>query len=112
MVAKSGETLFSEDDSQKIAADYLRTSPTFAFDGIDSSVKLLTTTRPLEKSDSWQFEYQFQCQQAGYGDRLGQMLAQVITTHRAQVVVREGKITHAILDDRWDMLSQKLVPGA
>ena len=98
-----------DEESQGVARGFLQGSSTFCFDGIEDSVKLISTSAGKEPG-SWELEYEFQCRYAGYGDRAGQMLAQVITTHRAQVVIREGKVTHAILDDRWDMLSQNLVP--
>lgn len=44
---------------------------------------------------------------SGYGDRKGAVVASVITTHTAKVVVEGGTISSAILDDVWDMLAQR-----
>ena len=59
----------------------------------------------------WEFNYEFRCRHAGYGDRAGKMLAQVITSHRALVVVQRGEVIYATLDDKWDMLNQRIVNG-
>lgn len=94
--------------SQRAARDFLLGGPTFRFDGIEDSVKLLSTSTGSIPG-SWEFEYEFQCRQAGYGDRSGQMLAQVITDHRARIVVEQGEVIYAVLDGRWDELRQTMV---
>lgn len=100
---KGGQGI-SEKQSQEIARDFVRNSPTFQFDGIQNSLKLLESK--AESGARWMFVYKFQCRHAGYGDRSGKMLAQVITDHKAEIVVEKGKVVHAILDGKWDMLEQ------
>lgn len=100
--------MVSKEDSQKIAVDFLRTSPTFRFDGIEDTLKLVWSGAE-EKPYRWEFHYEFQSRHAGYGDRTGLILAQVITNHRAQIVVEQGEVVHAVLDDKWDMLRQKII---
>jgi len=97
----------SKQDSQKIATDFLRNSPTFRFDGIEDTLKLAWSGG--EELYHWEFHYEFQSRHAGYGDRTGLILAQVITDHRAQIVVEQGKVVHAVLDGKWDMLRQKII---
>lgn len=104
------ERTLSEEESQRIALEYLRSSPTFAFDGMEDTLKLVSTT-VQPKPHSWQFEYEFKCRHAGYGDRTGMILAQVITPHKAEVTVEEGEIVRAVLDDKWDMLRQQFING-
>lgn len=93
----------SKEDSQKIAIDFLRNSPTFRFDGIENTLKLSGA------EEGWEFGYQFQSRHAGYGDRTGLILAQVITDHRAEIVVEHGEVVYAVLDGKWDMLRQKML---
>jgi hypothetical protein len=107
---KAKERTLSEEESQRIALEYLRSSSTFAFDGMEDTLKLVSTTAQ-PKPYSWQFEYEFKCRHAGYGDRTGMILAQVITSHRAQIVVEEGEVIRAVLDDEWDMLRQQFING-
>lgn len=103
-----GSRMVSKEDSQNIALDFLRGSPTFSFDGIGDTLELVWSSDE-EKSYCWEFHYEFQCGHAGYGDRTGLMLAQVITDHRAQIVVEQGEVVHAVLDSKWDMLKQKII---
>ena len=94
--------------SREIAGDYLLNSFTFRFDGIEDSLKLVDTNT-LDCPYCWEFVFEFQCQHAGYGNRTGQMLAQVITPHTARIVVEQGRVTSAIMDGEWDMLAQKMI---
>jgi len=91
------------EDSQKIEIDFLQNSPTFRFDGIENTLKLSGA------EEGWEFGYQFQSRHAGYGDRTGLILAQVITHHRAEIVVKHGEVARAVLDGKWDMLRQKML---
>lgn len=50
-----------------------------------------------------------QSRHAAYGDRTGQMVAQVITPHRAKVVVSPGEVTRAVMDRVWDMMVHKMM---
>lgn len=104
------EPVISREESQQIAEGFLRSSPTFKFDGMENTLKLVSTA-VREKPYCWEFEYEFKCRQAGYGDRSGKILAQVITFHRAMIVVQRGEVIYAMLDGRWDILSQKIVKG-
>jgi hypothetical protein len=101
-------SVITEEKSHSIALDYLRNSPTFKFDGIENTLKLVSTAA-LGKLYSWRFDYEFQCRHAGYGDRSGQILLQVITFHKAQIVVEKGEVAYAVLDGKWNMLRQKAV---
>lgn len=103
-----GQKVISEEEAQKIAADFVRHGPTFKFDGIDQTLKL-TQSQGEETTNRWEFHYEFQSRQAGYGDRSGMMLAQVITDHKAQIVVEQGKVVQAVLDGRWDELRQRMI---
>lgn len=102
-----GPKVVSKEDSQKIAADFLRSSSTFRFDGIEDTLKLVWSG--VKEKYRWEFHYEFQGRHTGYGDRSGKILAQVITSHRAQIVVEQGEVADAVLDDKWDMLRQKII---
>jgi hypothetical protein len=98
----------SEADSQKIAETFLRNSPTIRFDGIDNTLKLVSSQGD-DKTYRWEFNYEFQCRHPGYGDRTGLILAQIITSHTAQIIVDHGQIVQAVLDGKWDMLTEKMI---
>lgn len=98
----------SEQESLNIAQQFLKNSPTYKFDGIDETLKHKETLT-LRCPYCWQFIFSFDSRQAGYGDRTGQMLAQVITPHTARITVEQGEVPYAVLDNEWDMLQQEKV---
>jgi hypothetical protein len=104
----TGSLGISQEGSQEIARQYVISAPTFALDGMMETLALANTTT-LRCSYCWEFVYQFDCRQAGYGNRTGLHLAQVITPHTARVVVQEGAVTSAVMDGKWDMMKQKLI---
>lgn len=94
------------EEAEELALEWLRAAPTYSFDGIEESM-IVTETLIAE---SYPVQYfviiNFSCTQAGYGDRTGQMLAQVITEHSARIVVSNGEVRSAIIDDIWDEYMQ------
>ena len=93
---------------ENVAREFVKGSPTFSFDGIEQTLKLKNFTK-LDCKDCWEFWYEFECRQAGYGNRSGQLLAQVITKHVAKIVIKGGKIVEAVLDNTWDELNQRFI---
>ena len=104
----TGPQGISQEESQEIARQYVTDEPTFVFDGMGETLALVNTTT-LKCPYCWEFAYQFDCRQAGYGNRTGLMVAQVITPHTARIVVQEGNVTSAVMDGSWDMMGQKLI---
>ena len=102
---------FSEETSLQLAREFLISSPTFAFDGIQDSLELVDTLYP-DIEFAWQFVFEFDCRHAGYGDRTGQVLAQVITHHQASIAVERYDVVSAIIDEKWDMVNQKLIDSS
>jgi hypothetical protein len=100
----------TQEESRIIAEEYIRSSPTFEFDGIPDSIELVAV-HPADCPSCWGFVFEFDCRHAGYGDRTGQALAQVITPHTARIMVMGGEVLSAMLDDTWDMTEQRIVPG-
>ena len=96
----------TEEGARQVADDFVRNSPTFVFDGIPETLELVDV-KPLEVEGAWTVAVRFDSRQAGYGDRTGQMLAEVITPHEAVVVVRDAAVFSATMDGTWDMLAQK-----
>jgi hypothetical protein len=99
---------YTKDEAVDIALDFVMNSPTFLFDGIVDSVETVSV-EPLRMLWTWEVTVRFQCSHAGYGDRTGMMLAQVITTHEIRVGVSEGEVIRATVDETWDELNQREV---
>ena len=98
----------SEEESQKIAEDFLRSSPTFVFDGIKDTLRLTDTLR-ARCPYCWVFIFEFDSRHPGYADRTGKVLAEVITPHRAAIGVEQLEITSAVMDDKWDMIRRNII---
>jgi len=101
----TGDT--SADEAERIAVEFLRGSPTFAFDGIEESIEVLDIVAMESYPVQYAVTIAFECRQAGYGDRTDQMLAQVITPHEIRVVVSAGEVRGAVIDGEWDELNQR-----
>lgn len=39
----------------------------------------------------------------------GEALTEVITPHEAVIAVEHGEIKYAVMDDKWDMIHQKML---
>ncbi len=96
----------SQKESKQVAEEFVKAEATFRFDGIPETFNL-TSTKSV--TDGEEFTFEFDSRQAGYGDRAGKMLAQVITHHKAVVTIKAGKVKSAIMDGRWDMLRQQVI---
>jgi hypothetical protein len=97
----------SQAESQRIAREFLRSSPTFAFDGIEDTLRLsYIITAPCLYC--WVFTFEFESRHAGYGDRTGRILAQVITPHATVIAVEQGEIKSAVMDHEWDMINHRM----
>ncbi|MGD9211546.1 MAG: serpin family protein, partial [Desulfobacteraceae bacterium] len=94
--------------SKWVAKQFVMNSATFQFDGVWKTLELTDTTT-LDCSNCWEFHYEFDCSHAGYGDRSDEIVATVITHHKARIVVEQFWVTKAILDDQWDMINQKML---
>lgn len=89
-------------DALGVAQRYVVTSPTFAFDGDINSLKTEYVGSTKSIPPQHIFKATFESSHAGYGNREGQMVAQVITPHTMDILVAEGKIISAVTDETWD----------
>jgi hypothetical protein len=95
----------SREGSRRIAEEFVKAEATYRFDGIPESYEVTGTT---SVDNGWQFTIEFDSRHAGYGDRSGQMLAEVITHHAVQITVQAGLISTAVMDGQWDMINQRI----
>ncbi len=99
----------SHSEAEEIAINFLKNGPTFGFDGVPGSIEVIE----IIAAESYPIQYfitlTFECRQAGYGDREGQMLAQVFTAHEIRIALSNGVIGSAIIDNSWDELIQRPV---
>ena len=98
----------TQDRAAALAINLLKNSPTFTFDGIAGSIKQVSADSP-DNGQTWKLLYTFKTAHPGQGDREGQVLAQVITEHSAQLMLSNCKIVSAICDNSWDLLSDRAI---
>jgi uncharacterized protein len=101
----------TQEESRQIAGNFVKNCATFKFDGIEDTLKF-DKVDILRTPFGWQFTFKFQSKHAGYGDRTGKILTQVITPHEAIINVEQGKITEAVMDEKWDMINQKMLESS
>jgi len=90
---------------EEIAEEYIITAPTYAYDGYD--LQLLDHVILESFPEQHVLTYSFSSLQAGYGDRSDSVSAQVITDHEIVVKVVDGEVVSAIIDERWDEMTQE-----
>jgi len=95
----------SEQMAGVVAWDYMEASPTWMFDGIEGTLEQVEA-RKDESPYSWTFVFEFESAHAGYGNRAGQVLAQVVTPHQAVISVGAMEVTSAVMDEKWNMMTQ------
>ncbi|MFC2042409.1 hypothetical protein ACFLTV_02825 [Chloroflexota bacterium] len=95
----------SQEGSQRIALEFVKSEATYQFDGIPETLKMISAT---SMGDGWKYTVEFDSRHGGYGNRNRQALDLVITHHRAKITVQNGKVTTAIIDEQWDMINQRI----
>lgn len=109
LINQSQPQIYTEEQSRQIVENWItNSSATYVFDGMNLSLSEVVALDLVDCEDCYQFEYHFESRQAGYGDRTGKMLAQVITPHVIVVTIESGKITGAITDGVYDELEGKM----
>jgi hypothetical protein len=96
-------------EAVNMAIDFLKNGPTFSFDGVPGSIEVVDVIAAESYPVQYFITLAFECSHAGYGDRDGQALAQVITTHEIKIALSNGVIGSAIIDNQWDELIQRPV---
>ena len=87
-------------------------SPTFVFDGNGLELReVVRLAREGAELAAYEMVFEFESRHAGYGDRAGEMLAQVITPHQLEVRVERDpdtggwKIVRAVTDGKFDEMA-------
>ena len=77
-------------------------SPTYVFDGINLKFE---SEEVQSCASCYEFVFSFSSRQAGLGNRGGQLLAQVITSHEMRIGMRGEIVVRAVTDGVYDELS-------
>ena len=96
-------------EAMEVARKYIVTSPTFAFDGIPETLDVEDVSVMESYPVQYRIKIAFDSSHGGFGNREGQMLTQVITPHKVDILVLEGDVISAVTDETWDELNHQYV---
>lgn len=102
----SGETL-----ALQTAKNFVASSPTFSFDGIEDSIELNVTNTRKSIPPVVTIQGSFLSSNPGYGERTGQEFPDELKIHKKEItleIAQVNKIHSAIIDDTWDEINQKI----
>ena len=97
-------TSCTQEQASAMSLILVKNSPTFSYDGVKDSIKLIKAESP-DNGQTWKLVYSFKTAHPGHGDRSDQVLAQVVTGHTAEITITKCKITAAVCDKTWDLLT-------
>jgi hypothetical protein len=102
--------VIEEENRQDVARNWiLNNSPTYNYDGENLTFIEERGLDLVDCENCYEIEYQFQSRHAGYGDREGENLAQVITIHNIVVLIKEGEVDRVITDQKYDEISEEFL---
>lgn len=90
-----------QNDKLTMAKQFVMDDATFQFDGMVDTV-----TAAIDESTGIA-TVEFTSRTAGYGNRSGLMVAEVLTSHKAVIKISDNQVISAVMDEKWDMLTQK-----
>ncbi len=98
-----------KNDALGVAQRFIVTSPTFAFDGDANTLDTVYVGSAESFPPQHMIKMTFDSAHGGFGNREGQMLTQVITHHKIDIIVSEETVISAVTDDVWDELNHQYV---
>jgi len=102
----SSLTRDNEETYQEVAKRWVEEeSPTYLYDGSN----LEQGGGAVLESEVFEHSFTFLSSQAGYGNREGQMVAQVITPHKIVVTIENGVVVRAITDGVFDEVAGEMI---
>ncbi|MGQ0794850.1 MAG: hypothetical protein ACT4N5_01535 [Nitrosopumilaceae archaeon] len=110
---KIGEKEFEEQRDQALqeVRRFILESPTFAFDGLLDTLQIEYVSVMESFPIQYNIEARYTSAHAGYGNREGEMLAQVLTPHTVKLIVSEGKVISTINDRDYDEINSQFIQG-
>lgn len=97
----------SPEKAENISKIWVETAPTYSFDGLDLKMEKHEVLETIPEQHL--LTYTFTSTHGGYGNRTDQIVTQVLTPHIIEVTVSEKNVTSAVIDRKWDELSQEPV---
>ncbi|MFY9301007.1 MAG: hypothetical protein WAO91_07450 [Candidatus Nitrosotenuis sp.] len=92
-----------------IALDFVRSAPTFAFDGMEETLGVSEIMALESFPEQYRLEVSFTSAHGGFGDRTGQIVTQALTPHVMEIIISEGAVISAVTDGQWDELNRQYI---
>lgn len=92
-----------------MAKEFVKSSPTFAFDGMIETLKLVDAKVLESFPEQYLITLNFTSTHGGYGDRTDQIVTEALTPHTMLVTIVDGNVTSAVTDGTWDELNHQYV---
>jgi hypothetical protein len=96
-----------ENQIKALAESWIKAAPTYTYDGSDLRFVRYVQQEPFPVRHV--LNYTFTSSHAGYGNRSGMMTAQIITDHTIQIVIIDGNVDSAVIDEKWDEKGQFII---
>lgn len=115
VVTSAGNAGFTKESAIKTATDFVNNEATYKYDGMHDTLTMDARKVELETyppQEVYIVTAEFTSRQAGYGNRMGMMMAEVLTTHKCVITIdKNDQIISAVMDGQWDMIKQKMISG-
>jgi hypothetical protein len=113
VVTSASNAGLTRESALKTASNFLNNEATYKFDGMHDSLTMNAQKVELETSPAqeiYMVTAEFTSRQAGFGDRAGMMMAEVLTTHKCVIEIdQNNNVISAVMDGQWDMMKQKMI---
>jgi len=83
--------------------------PTYVFDGMGLKFIEGRKSDMIPCENCYEMEFTFNSRNSGYGNRTGEVVAQVITPHRIVVLMRDNKVNKAVTDQKYDEINEVFI---
>ncbi|WP_100182067.1 hypothetical protein [Candidatus Nitrosotenuis aquarius] len=101
--------IYDEETITEIAREFVVSSPTFAFDGMEETLEFGSITILESFPEQHVIDATFTSSHGGYGDRTDQVVTQVLTPHIMEIIISEGAVISAVIDGEWDEMNNQFV---
>jgi hypothetical protein len=103
------ESIPDEEAIVELAREFVLSSPTFAFDGMEDTLEMGAVIVLESFPEQYALEARFTSSHGGFGNRTDQIVTQVLTPHVMEIIISEGAVISAVTDGQWDELNNQFV---
>lgn len=107
--SSDNQTVIDEETAKSIARTFIQEkSQTYIYDGKPETL-YIKSIAPVGCESCYDISIVFVSENRGYGDRSNQGISSEDAAHEVLVSIRNGEVTKAFMDERWDVMSQEFI---